>query len=79
MYIFQDNQMHLHRFKHNPPHPSYLAGFIDGDGCLFIRKIKDWYQSGIQITQSRSNILQIIRCQYMNLKSLQNNINIIKI
>ncbi len=79
MDIFQDNQMHLHRFKHNPPHPSYLAGFIDGDGCLFIRKIKDWYQSGIQITQSRSNILQIIRCQYMNLKSLQNNINIIKI
>ena len=64
MDIFQDNQMHLHRFKYNPPHPSYLAGFIDGDGCLFIRKIKDWYQSGIQITQSRSNILQIMKYHF---------------
>uniref|UniRef100_A0A6C0KU83 Homing endonuclease LAGLIDADG domain-containing protein n=1 Tax=viral metagenome TaxID=1070528 RepID=A0A6C0KU83_9ZZZZ len=64
MDITQDNQIHLHRFKYKPPHPSYIAGFIDGDGCLFIRKIKDWYQSGIQITQSRSNILQIMKYHF---------------
>jgi hypothetical protein len=64
MDITQDNQIHLHRFKYNPPHPSYISGFIDGDGCLFIRKIKDWYQSGIQITQSRSNILQIMKYHF---------------
>ena len=36
-----DNQKHLERFKKNPPHPSYICGFIDGDGCIFIRKITD--------------------------------------
>ena len=37
--IENDNQIHLQRFKTQPPHPSYIAGFIDGDGCVFIRKI----------------------------------------
>ena len=59
-----DNQIHLDRFKYNPPHPSYLAGFIDGDGYIFIRKITDGYQSGFTITQSRTNILQIIRYHF---------------
>lgn len=59
-----DNQIHLDRFKFNPPHPSYIAGFIDGDGCIFIRKIKDGYQSGFTITQCRTNILQIIRYHF---------------
>jgi hypothetical protein len=35
-----DNEKHLSRFKLAPPSPSYIAGFIDGDGCIFIRKIK---------------------------------------
>lgn len=61
MSIEQDNIFHLKRFNNLPPHPSYIAGFIDGDGCIFIRKIKDGYQTGIQITQCRTNILQIIR------------------
>ena len=56
--IESDNQIHLQRFKNEPPHASYIAGFIDGDGCIFIRKITDGYQSGIQISQSRTNILQ---------------------
>lgn len=59
-----DNKIHLQRFKHEPPHASYIAGFIDGDGCIFIRKITDGYQSGIQISQSRTNILQIIRYHF---------------
>ena len=59
-----DNHIHLNRFRHNPPHPSYIAGFIDGDGCIFIRKITDGYQSGFTITQCRTNILQIIRYHF---------------
>jgi hypothetical protein len=62
--IEEDNQRHLQRFKLSPPHPSYIAGFIDGDGCIFIRKIKNGYQSGFTITQSRTNILQIIRYHF---------------
>jgi len=61
--IETDNEKHLQRFKHSP-HPSYIAGFIDGDGCIFIRKISDGYQSGFSITQSRTNILQIIRYHF---------------
>jgi hypothetical protein len=62
--IEQDNEKHINRFKNDPPHPSYISGFIDGDGCIFIRKIKDGYQSGITITQSRTNILQIVRYHF---------------
>ena len=62
--MLQDNNFHLQRFKNSPPHASYIAGFIDGDGCIFIRKITDGYQSGIQIAQSRTNILQVIRYHF---------------
>lgn len=62
--IEEDNLQHLQRFKNIIPHPSYLAGFIDGDGCIFIRKIADGYQSGISLTQSRTNILQIVRYHF---------------
>lgn len=62
--ISEDNQIHLKRFKNHPPHPSYIAGFIDGDGCIFIRKISHGFQSGITITQCRTNILQIIRYHF---------------
>ena len=64
MSIIEDNKRQLNRFKNNPPHPSYIAGFIDGDGCIFIRKILDGYQSGFSITQCRTNILQIIRYHF---------------
>jgi hypothetical protein len=59
-----DNLFHLNRFKHIPPNPSYIAGFIDGDGCIFIRKIVQGYQSGISFTQCRTNILQTIRYHF---------------
>ena len=60
----QDNLIHLNRFKNEPPHPSYIAGLIDGDGCIFIRKLSQGYQSGITITQCRSNVLQVIRYHF---------------
>jgi len=64
MDINSDNLFHLNRFKNYAPHSSYIAGFIDGDGCLFIRKIKDGFQSGINIAQARTNILQVIKYHY---------------
>jgi len=62
--IEEDNIKHIDRFKYSPPSSSYIAGFIDGDGCIFIRKIKNGYQSGISISQSRTNILQILRYHF---------------
>lgn len=62
--IEADNKIYLDIYKQNPPHPAYIAGFIDGDGCIFIRKIKDGYQSGISLTQCRTNILQILRYHF---------------
>lgn len=62
--IEENNLYLLDKFKKEPPHPSYISGFIDGDGCIFIRKIKDGFQSGISITQCRTNILQIIRYHF---------------
>lgn len=62
--ISEDNKMQLQRFKNDPPHASYIAGFIDGDGCIFIRKIVDGYQSGFTITQCRTNILQVLRYHF---------------
>lgn len=64
MEIERDNIEKMNRFKKQLPHPSYIAGLIDGDGCIFIRKIKDGYQSGITITQCRTNVLQIIRYHF---------------
>lgn len=54
----------IERFKYNPPNASYMSGFIDGDGCVFIRKIGNGYQSGISISQSVTNILQVIRYHF---------------
>lgn len=48
-----DNAFHLERFKKDLPHKSYIAGFIDGDGTIFIRKLhtsETGHQSGITIT-----------------------------
>jgi hypothetical protein len=59
-----DTLKQLQRFKNAPPHPAYIAGMIDGDGCIFIRKILHGYQSGITITQCRSNILRVIRYHF---------------
>ena len=62
--IEEDNQQKMDKYKCSPPHPSYISGLIDGDGCVFIRKISDGYQSGITITQCRTNVLQIIRYHF---------------
>lgn len=62
--IAEDNLLHLEKFKTSLPDPSYLAGFIDGDGCIFVRKILGGYQTGFSITQCRTNILQVIRYHF---------------
>jgi hypothetical protein len=62
--MYNDNLIQMERFKSMPPHPAYIAGLIDGDGCIFIRKIANGYQSGITITQCRSNVLQVIRYHF---------------
>lgn len=62
--IMQDNFIQLNRFKYNPPSAGYIAGFIDGDGCIFIRKINDGFQTGIQIAQSRTNVLLILQYHF---------------
>ena len=64
MNIKEDNIEKLLKYKNKPPNASYIAGFIDGDGTIFIRKIKDGYQSGISVTQSRTNILQILQYHF---------------
>ena len=72
MDIISDNADKLKAFSTTrTPDPSYLAGFIDGDGCIYIRKQKatkkgtnDYFQAGIEISQSRTNILQIIALHY---------------
>ena len=65
MNIIEDNLVKLNKFKVNLLNPSYLSALIDGDGTIFIRKIKGGYQSGISLTQSRTNILQIIQYHYV--------------
>lgn len=72
MDIERDNEIKLKAFSTTQTlDPSYLAGFIDGDGCIYIRKQKaikegtnDYFQAGIEISQSRTNILQIIALHY---------------
>ena len=58
--ICADNLFHLERFKNELPHPSYICGFLDGDGGVHIRKLEHGYQTGISISQSRTNILRIM-------------------
>ena len=64
MNIIEDNLLKLNKLKNIKLNLSYIAGLIDGDGTIFIRKIKDGFQSGISLTQSRTNILQIIQYHY---------------
>lgn len=58
--ILADNNFQLSRFKSTLPNSEYICGFLDGDATIYIRKLKNGYQSGISISQSRTNILRII-------------------
>jgi len=62
--IEEDTNKKIEQYKKYAPSPSYISGMIDGDGCIFIRQIKDGYQSGITLAQSRTNILQILRYHF---------------
>ena len=74
MNIIEDNKQKLELYKNKPIHPSYIAGLLDGDGTIFIRKIKDGFQSGISLCQSRTNILQILRFNYGGIITKPSNI-----
>ena len=59
-----DNEEKLEQYKDHAPSASYISGMLDGDGCIFIRKITDGFQSGITLAQSRTNVLQILRYHF---------------
>jgi hypothetical protein len=59
-HIVEDNIQKFNKYIENPPHPSYISGFIDGDGSVSIMKIKDGYNPRVSIAQSRTNVLLII-------------------
>ena len=58
--IVEDNIEKFNKYIETPPHPSYISGFIDGDGSISIMKIKDGYNPRTSIAQSRTNVLLII-------------------
>ena len=71
MDIEADNKDKLNAFLNKGISPEFLAGFIDGDGNIYIRKQKaikigtnDYFQVGVEISQSRTNILQVIALHY---------------
>ncbi len=69
--IENDNNEKMEKYKTLKLNDSYLAGFIDGDGHIFIHKHfkdneqnnleKQVYRYGISIGQTRTNVLQIIK------------------
>lgn len=59
-HIIEDNIEKFNKYIEIPPHPSYISGFIDGDGSVSIMKIKDGYNPRTSIAQSRTNVLLII-------------------
>jgi hypothetical protein len=63
-YEYRTDDEHYLIHKRSPPSESYLAGLIDGDGCIFIRKIQEGFQSGVSVAQCRTNVLQIIRYHF---------------
>ena len=45
--IEEDNHNKFLKYFEKIPHPSYVAGFIDGDGSISIFKIKGGYNTRI--------------------------------
>lgn len=63
--IQDDNKVHFERFKDNTPKISYISGFFDGDGCIYIREqMEHTYTTGFSISQCRTNILNILKYHY---------------
>lgn len=44
----------------------YIAGIFDAEGCVRIRKVKNWY--GVELTISNTNleIIEFIKSNYPN-------------
>jgi hypothetical protein len=62
--IATDNEKKLKYWKKTQLDPSYIAGMIDGDGTISIRKQNDSYTISISLSQCRTNILQILAYYY---------------
>lgn len=73
--IAEDNREKFIKYYDNRPNPSYIAGFIDGDGSISIFKIKDGYNPRISISQCRTNILSIMVHHFGGFVQLTRNEN----
>lgn len=62
--IEDDNRMKMDEFKDKDLDPSYLAGFMDGDGYYVMTESNGYVRYGIYIGQCRTNILQIIHYHF---------------
>jgi len=60
MEIPEDNLEKFMQYFAEPPHPSYIAAFIDGDGSISITRCNDGFNPRITISQCRTNILSIL-------------------
>lgn len=62
--IEDDNRMKIDEFKDKELDPSYLAGFMDGDGYYVMTESNGYVRYGLYIGQCRTNILQIIHYHF---------------
>lgn len=62
--IEDDNRMKMDEFKDKDLDPSYLAGFMDGDGYYVMTESNGYVRYGLYIGQCRTNILQIIHYHF---------------
>lgn len=65
--IKEDNEKLYKIHFEKTPSSSYLGGFIDGDGTVFMNKANatdDGYCTGLGISQCRTNILRIIQYHF---------------
>ena len=73
MSIAEDNIEKYLKYIEIPPNPSYIAGFIDGDGSISILKNNDSFNARISISQCRTNILSIVSHHFGGFVKLSND------
>lgn len=62
--IEEDNELKLDEYKDKDIDPSFIAGFIDGDGYVHMKESKGSIRYGIFIGQCRTNILQVLHYHF---------------
>jgi hypothetical protein len=55
--------------------PNYLGGLYDGDGSIYIAKIKDGYQLAVNFTQCIYSICHLIQSKYGGKVYKDSNVN----